>query len=98
MQILLGLIVGAVIGLAVHFTLANRDVRGVALLPMVGAAAAGIAWTAATWAGAGIDSPWPWLGSVVVPTAVTLPLAMFITRRRRDSDSRTRHELRLGSA
>ncbi|MET2012317.1 hypothetical protein ABXJ56_12230 [Microbacterium chocolatum] len=98
MQILLGLIAGAVIGLAVHFTLGDRDVRGAALLPMIGAAAAGIAWTAATWAGAGIDSPWPWAGSLVVPIAVTLPIALTITRRRRDSDARTRHELRIGSA
>ena len=96
MQILLGLLAGAVIGLVVHFTLGDRGVRGAALLPMVGAASAGIAWTAATWAGAGIGSAWPWLGAVLVPTAVVLALAVVITRRRRENDAQMRHALRIG--
>ena len=63
MQILLAFIVGAVIGAALHFLVPGRSTRGVALGPIVGAAAAGLVWMILTWAGVGLDSPWLWLSA-----------------------------------
>jgi hypothetical protein len=95
-QILLALIVGAVIGLGIHFQLRERTVRGVALGPIVGALSAGIAWTVLTWAGIGIDTPWPWLSMFVVPVAVVYPTLILLTRVRVAHDARERARLRIG--
>ena len=46
MQILLGLIVGACIGVALHFAVPGRSTRGVALAPILGTfvAPAAVVW------------------------------------------------------
>lgn len=90
MQILLGLIIGAVVGLAVHFALPHRDVRGTALAPFAGAAAAGVSWTALTWAGLGADSFVPWVVAIVASAATTLVLVPALTRVRLHSDAAER--------
>ncbi|MDQ1110762.1 hypothetical protein QE418_000210 [Microbacterium testaceum] len=92
MQILLGLIIGAVIGLAVHFALPHRHLRGVVLAPLAGAAAAAVVWTALTWMGLGVDSPILWIVAVLAPAATTLALVPLLTRSRvaRDEADRVR--------
>lgn len=93
MQILLGLIIGAVVGIAVHFVLPHRGLRGAALAPLVGAAAAAVSWTALTWAGLGADTPVPWIVAVIAPALTTLVLVPVLTRARRRADTaiRERH-------
>jgi uncharacterized membrane protein YeaQ/YmgE (transglycosylase-associated protein family) len=95
-QILLAFIVGAVIGAALHFVVPGRSTRGVALGPIVGAAAAGLVWMILTWAGVGLDSPWLWLSAFVAPAVVTFPALMILTRTRTAHDARERAQLRIG--
>jgi len=95
-QILIAFIIGAVIGLAVHFQLPHRSTRGVVLGPIVGALSAGLAWLILTWAGVGIDTPWPWLAALIVPAAVTYPTLILLTRSRVARDARERARLRIG--
>lgn len=92
MQILLGLILGAVIGLAAHFSLPHREVRGAALAPLAGAAAAAVVWTALTWMGFGVDAPILWLVAVLAPAATVFTLVPLLTRSRlaRDAADRAR--------
>ncbi|MBN9211526.1 MAG: hypothetical protein BGO45_11165 [Microbacterium sp. 71-36] len=87
MQILLALIFGAVVGLAAHFVLPHREVRGVALAPVTGAAAAGVSWTLLTWVGIGFDSPVPWIVSIVAPAVATLVLLPIVSRVRLHADA-----------
>ncbi len=96
MQILIAFVIGAVIGLAIHFQLGNRSTRGVVLGPIIGALSAGRAWTILTWAGIGIDTPWPWLAALVVPAAVTYPVLILLTRSRIAHDAKERARLRIG--
>jgi len=96
MQILLALITGAAIGLAVHFLVRDRPSRGSVVAPVVGAVSAGIAWTILTWAGIGIDSPWPWLAALVVPVAVTWPIVVLLVEVRQAHDRRECARLKLG--
>lgn len=96
MQILLALIVGALIGVGVHFSVSGRSTRGPVLAPMIGAVSAGIAWTILTWAGLGLDSPWLWLSALVVPPAVTYPAVLLVTRLRRQHDANERTRLKIG--
>ncbi|TQJ31765.1 hypothetical protein [Microbacterium sp. SLBN-146] len=95
MQILLGFILGAAVGTALHFLVAGRATRGVVLGPVIGAAAAGLAWTILTWSGVGIDSPWPWLAALVAPLVVTWPLLLVLTRTRVAHDESERARLKL---
>ena len=88
MQILLAFIVGAVIGATAHFLVPGRSTRGVALGPLLGAAAAGLVWMILTWAGVGLDSPWLWLSAFVAPAVVTFPALMILTRTRTAHDAR----------
>lgn len=96
MQILLGLIVGAVVGIALHFVLPQRDTRGVAVGPMIGAAAAAVVWTALTWAGFATDNPWLWLSAIIVPAVVTAPVLWWISASRVRSDAAERARLKIG--
>ncbi len=96
MQILIAFIVGAVVGLGIHFQLHQRLTRGVVLAPMIGAVSAGAAWTILTWLGVGIDSPWPWLAALIVPIAVTYPAIVLVSRARVARDAREKARLGIG--
>ncbi|WP_426320187.1 hypothetical protein [Microbacterium sp. E-13] len=96
MQILIAFIVGAVVGLGIHFQLHQRLTRGVVLAPMIGAVSAGAAWTILTWLGVGIDSPWPWLAALIVPIAVTYPAIILVSRARVARDAREKARLGIG--
>ncbi|MEU1970174.1 hypothetical protein ABZ477_00780 [Microbacterium sp. NPDC019599] len=94
MQILLALIVGAVIGIAVHFLAKGRTTRGVALAPILGAFIAGLAWLILTWAGVGLDSFWLWLSPFVV-SWLAWPVVALLARLRRQHDEAERKRLRI---
>ncbi|WP_019179803.1 hypothetical protein [Microbacterium yannicii] len=96
MQILLAFILGAVIGIGIHFQLHQRLTRGVVVAPMIGAVSAGLAWTILTWAGVGIDTPWPWLAALIVPIAVTYPAVILLSRVRVAHDAREKARLGIG--
>lgn len=96
MQILIAFIVGAAIGVGVHFQLPHRTTRGAAIAPLVGAISAGLVWTILTWAGVGIDTPWPWLSALVVPLVVTYPVVILLTRARLAHDEREKKQLGIG--
>lgn len=92
MQILLGVILGAVVGLAAHVALPHRSLRGAALAPLAGAAAAAFVWTALTWAGLGVDSPILWIVAVLAPAITSFVLVTLVSRARvaRDEVDRVR--------
>ena len=94
MQILIAFIVGAVIGIGIHFQLHQRLTRGVVLAPMIGAVSAGLAWAILTWLGVG--TPWPWLAALVVPIVVTYPAILAISRSRVAHDAREKTRLGIG--
>jgi uncharacterized membrane protein YeaQ/YmgE (transglycosylase-associated protein family) len=96
MQILLAFIIGAAIGAAAHFLVRGRSTRGVALAPIVGALAAGLAWMLLTWTGVGLDSPWLWLSAFVAPIVVTYPVLLILARTRTAHDDRERARLKIG--
>ena len=94
MQIVLALIIGAVVGVAVHFLAGGRPTRGAALAPFLGAGLAGLIWLILTWAGLGIDSIWLWLSPLVV-SWLAWPIVAFLARRRRAHDQKERVRLRI---
>lgn len=96
MEILLALIYGAAVGTAAHFALRGRELRGVALAPMVGALIGGVVWLALTWAGASTAEPWLWLATLVAAPVVVVPLLVVLSRIRSAHDARERQRLHIG--
>ncbi|TDN92507.1 hypothetical protein [Microbacterium sp. BK668] len=94
MQIILAFIVGAVVGVAVHFLAGGRDTRGVVLAPVIGALLAGLVWTILTWAGLGLDNALLWLSPLVV-SWLAWPVVALLARRRRAHDLEERKRLRI---
>ena len=94
MQILIALVVGAAIGLAVHFLASARATRGPVLAPVIGALAAGLCWMILTWVGIGIDSVWLWLSPFLV-SWIAWPVVALIGRVRLAHDDRERKRLRI---
>ena len=90
MYILLALIGACALGIAAHFMIGGRELRGVVLTPAVATALAAVVYTGLQWAGVGEDSIWLWLasvlGSVVAAAAATVALVRF--RRRADASAR----------
>ena len=94
MQILLALIVGTLVGIAVHFVAGGRRTRGAALAPVIGAFLAGLVWMILTWAGLGLDSPWLWLSPLVV-SWLAWPIVAVLAHLREKHDVDERKRLRI---
>lgn len=95
MQILLAFIVGAAMGIAIHFLVRDRGTRGVALGPVLGALAAGAVWMILTWTGVGIDSIWLWLSAFVAPAVIVYPTLLVLARVRIAHDEREKARLKI---
>ncbi|KJL46902.1 hypothetical protein RS84_03545 [Microbacterium hydrocarbonoxydans] len=87
MYILLALIGACVLGIAAHYLIAGRELRGVAVTPAIATALAAIVYTGSQWAGVGEDSVWLWLASVLgsVIVAALATIAIVAVRRRSDA-------------
>ncbi|MCK2036285.1 hypothetical protein KZC51_09055 [Microbacterium sp. SSW1-49] len=90
MYILLALIGACVLGIAAHFLIGGRELRGVALTPAIATATSALVYTGLQWAGVGEDSVWLWLASVVgaVAVAALATLALVAARRRSDATAK----------
>ncbi|MBA8817326.1 putative membrane protein YeaQ/YmgE (transglycosylase-associated protein family) [Microbacterium halimionae] len=95
MDILLAFILGATLGLAAHFVLPGRHLRGAALMPLVGSVTGGAVWLALTWLGLTSASFLLWAAAVVVPAAVVFAATVLLTRSRVARDERVKKSLKL---
>ena len=87
MYILLALIGACALGIAAHFLIGGRELRGVALTPAVATATSAIVYTGLQWAGVGEDSIWLWLASVIGAVAVAALATVAIVAARRHADA-----------
>ena len=95
MEILLAFIFGGTAGAALHFLMAGRDARGVALAPVLGALLGGVTWLIFTWAGVALTNPWIWIVSIVVPLIVVPVVLVVLTRTRATHDAQERLRLKI---
>lgn len=87
MYILLALIAACALGIAVHFVLPHRTLRGVALVPAVAAAAAAVIYTLMQWSGIGEDNGWLWLASILGAVIISAVAGYAITATRQRTDA-----------
>lgn len=90
MYILLALIGACALGIAAHFLIGGRELRGVALTPSIATAVAAVLYTALQWAGVGEDSIWLWLASVLGAPIVAALATVAITGMRKRADAQKR--------
>lgn len=95
MEIVLAILAGVGAGLIAHYSLPHRDVRGVALVPAIGAGLAAAVWTTLTWAGWTPQDAMLWVIGVGAPAVTVAPVGAIITRARVAYDDRERVRLRL---
>lgn len=90
MYILLALIGACALGIAAHFLIGGRELRGVAVTPAIATAIAAVVYTSMQWAGVGEGSVWLWLASVLgaVVLASVATVALVAARRRSDAAAR----------
>ncbi|KJL24000.1 hypothetical protein RN51_01164 [Microbacterium oxydans] len=90
MYILLALIGACALGIAAHFLIGDRELRGVALTPAIATAVSAVLYTGLQWAGVGEDSIWLWLATVLgAPLIAALAtVAVTATRKRTDAQKR----------
>ncbi|MFK4853308.1 hypothetical protein ACI3KT_16855 [Microbacterium sp. ZW T6_19] len=87
MYILLALIGACALGIAAHYMIGGRELRGVAVTPAIATALAAIVYTGSQWAGVGEDSVWLWLASVLGSVLVAALATVAIVAARRRSDA-----------
>lgn len=93
MYILLALIGACALGIAAHFMIGDRDLRGVALTPAIVTAVSAVTYTALQWAGVGEDSIWLWLASVLGAPVVAALATIVVTGIRKRADAQNRAAL-----
>lgn len=93
MYILLALIAACALGIALHFLLPSRELRGVTVTPGIATAVAAIIYTGMQWAGVGQDSIWLWVASIVGSLAVAAVSTLALTSARTRSDAAKRAAL-----
>jgi len=85
MYILLALIAACALGVALHYLLPRRDLRGVAVTPAIATAAAAAIYTILQWTGVGEDIVWLWVASIggglLIALLATQALSAVRTRR-----------------
>lgn len=90
MYILLALIGACALGIAAHYMIGGRELRGVAVTPAIATAVAAVIYTVSQWAGVGEDSVWLWLASILgsVIVAAVATVALVAVRRRTDAETK----------
>lgn len=88
MYILLALVGACALGIAAHYVLDGRDLRGVVLSPAISTATAAVLYTSLQWAGLDEGNVWLWIASILggAAVAVVTTLAVVAARRRSDAE------------
>ena len=77
---------GAILGLAVRYTLPHRTTQGAVLLPAIGTAVASVLWIVLTWIGLKWDEGWIWCISLGLTAVAVVVLGIVLSRRRLRAD------------
>ena len=93
MYILLALIAACALGIALHYLLPDRGLRGVAVTPAIATATAAVIYTAMQWAGIGEGNVWLWVASIVGGLVVAGVWTLSLTAQRRHHDAQAKAAL-----
>jgi hypothetical protein len=89
MEILFVVLAGIILGIAVGAALPRRELRGIALVPAIGGAAASIVWVALTWLGMAWNGGWIWVITLVLAAVVAAIGGQLLSVNRERADIAT---------
>jgi hypothetical protein len=87
MYILLAMIGACLLGIAAHYLIDGRDLRGVAVTPAIATALSAVIYTALQWAGLAQDNVWLWVVSILGAAGVAVVATVVLVAVRRRSDA-----------
>ncbi|MFS0852571.1 hypothetical protein [Microbacterium sp. 179-I 3D4 NHS] len=87
MYILLAMIGACLLGIAAHYLIDGRDLRGVAVTPATATALSAVVYTGLQWAGLAQDNPWLWVASILGSPAIAVVATVTLVAARRRSDA-----------
>jgi hypothetical protein len=87
MELLFVTLAGAIIGLAVRYTLPHRHTHGSALMPAIGLIVSAALWEGLTWAGLKWDGGWIWVITMVGTVAIVVVIDVIVGRVRTTHDA-----------
>lgn len=93
MYILLALVAACSIGIALHYLLPHRELRGVAVTPAIATSAAALIYTGLQWAGIAEDNGWLWLASIGGGVVLALLATLTLSAQRLHHDARAKQAL-----
>lgn len=93
MELVLIVTFAGLIGGTLRYLIPGRDRHGMIVLPALQIAVASVLWTGSVWLGLAPDTIWPWLVSLVLSTAGTIALAIYLPKRRDRDDEELFAEL-----
>lgn len=93
MYILLALIAACALGVALHFLMPHRELRGVAVTPAIATAVAAATYTILQWTGVGEGNGWLWLASIGGGVLLAALATATISAQRRHHDAAARSAL-----
>ena len=97
-QLIYAAVIGAFIGLILHYLLPSRHLTGLFLLPAVGAAATCVGWAAVIWVGFKLDGGWIWVVALGAAAVASLVVGLVVPRARKIADDQRLHHLSGGRA
>lgn len=95
MYILLAMIAACVLGIALHFSLPHRDLRGVILTPGLTVLASAACYAILTWLQWGEANIWLWVVSLAAPLVLSGVITVVVGSLRARSDDAERRRAGL---
>ncbi|MEN9620197.1 MAG: hypothetical protein RL499_390 [Actinomycetota bacterium] len=86
MELLFVTVIGAALSLGVRYVVPGRQMHGLLLVPLVGAAATAAVWAICVWIGLPFDGGWIWVIALVVGPLAAIALALTLPKRREQAD------------
>lgn len=93
MYILLALIAACSLGVALHFLMPRRDLRGVAVTAALATATTAAVYTIMQWTGVGEGDGWLWVVSIGAGVVLAAAATAAITAQRTRHDAREKRSL-----
>lgn len=87
MFILIAVVISCSVGIAAHFVLPGKDLRGAAVSGAIATVTTAVIYTVLQWAGLAENSIWLWLASLGGGIIASFVGTMFLTRSRARRDA-----------
>jgi hypothetical protein len=98
MELLFVTVIGAALSLGVRYVVPGREMHGLLLVPLVGAAATAAVWAICVWLGLTFDGGLIWVIALALGPLAALAVALLLPKQRAAADAELLEHLMKPSA